>query len=96
MILSNEPGLYRTGAYGIRIENLILVEDRPVEAGEKPCFGFATLTLVPYDRRLIDLDLLTGTERAQVDAYHAEVHATLAPLVDAGTVDWLAAATAPL
>ncbi len=96
MILSNEPGFYRTGAYGIRIENLILVEDRPVEAGERPCLAFSTLTLVPYDRQLIDLGLLTDTERAQVNAYHAEVRATLAPLVDEGSVDWLAGATAPL
>ncbi|MEP9355067.1 aminopeptidase P family protein [Xanthobacter sp. KR7-65] len=96
MILSNEPGYYRTGAYGIRIENLILVERRTVEGAEKPCLGFSTLTLVPYDRRLIDLGLLDGGEREQVDAYHAEVHAALADGLDVAARDWLARATAPL
>ncbi|MFG1345248.1 aminopeptidase P family protein [Xanthobacter autotrophicus DSM 431] len=96
MILSNEPGFYRTGAYGIRIENLILVERREVEGAEKPCLGFATLTLVPYDRRLIDLSLLDGAERAQVDAYHATVAAALAGDLDAAERNWLLAATAPL
>lgn len=96
MILSNEPGFYRTGAYGIRIENLILVAPRAVEEALKPCLGFETLTLVPYDRRLIDLDLLDATERAQVDAYHREVAATLGPELEADARDWLQAATAPL
>lgn len=96
MILSNEPGFYRTGAYGIRIENLILVAPRTVEEALKPCLGFETLTLVPYDRRLIDLDLLDATERAQVDAYHREVAATLGPELEADARDWLQAATAPL
>ncbi|QRG07734.1 aminopeptidase P family protein [Xanthobacter dioxanivorans] len=96
MILSNEPGYYRTGAYGIRIENLILVERRAVEGAQKPCLGFSTLTLVPYDRRLIDLALLDAAERAQVDAYHQRVAEALAPELDADVRDWLQAATAPL
>lgn len=96
MILSNEPGYYRTGAYGIRIENLMLVEPREVEEAEKPCLGFSTLTVVPYDRRLIDLDLIDDRERAQIDAYHAEVRALLAPHLEAHENDWLVAATARL
>ncbi|MFG1284291.1 aminopeptidase P family protein [Xanthobacter autotrophicus] len=96
MILSNEPGYYRTGAYGIRIENLILVERRTVEGAEKPCLGFSTLTLVPYDRRLIDLSLLDGAEREQVDAYHALVAQALADDLDEVEREWLAQATAPL
>jgi len=96
MILSNEPGYYKAGAYGIRIENLILVERREVEGGEKPCLGFSTLTLAPYDRRLIDLSLLDGAERAAVNAYHAAVREALAPLLDATANDWLAWATAPV
>ncbi len=96
MILSNEPGFYRAGAYGIRIENLILVEPRAVEGAEKPCLGFATLTLAPYDRRLIELVLLDSIEREAIDRYHRFVREAIAPLVDPETAGWLAAATAPL
>ena len=96
MILSNEPGFYRTGAYGIRIENLILVEPQDVEGAEKPCLGFSTLTLVPYDRRLINLSLLEGIEREQVDAYHALVAEALAEDLDEAAREWLSQATAPL
>lgn len=96
MILSNEPGFYRTGAYGIRIENLIIVEARQVEDAEKPCLGFSTLTLAPYDRRLIDLSLLDGAEREAVDRYHRLVREAIAPLLDPPTAGWLADATAPL
>jgi Xaa-Pro aminopeptidase len=97
MILSNEPGYYRTGAYGIRIENLILVtEAKPVAHAEKPLNGFETLTLAPIDARLIDIALLTGEELAWLDAYHARVRDELAPLVDAPTREWLMAATAAL
>ncbi|MFS8036009.1 aminopeptidase P family protein [Xanthobacter sp. AM11] len=96
MILSNEPGYYRTGAYGIRIENLILVERREIAGGERPCLGFSTLTLAPYDRQLMDLSLLDGAERAQVDAYHAQVAAALGPLLEGEDGAFLAAATAPL
>ncbi len=71
MILSNEPGYYAAGRYGIRIENLVLVEPRAVEGGERPVFGFETLTLVPYDRRLIEPALLDTSERAWIDSYHA-------------------------
>jgi Xaa-Pro aminopeptidase len=94
MILSDEPGFYEAGRYGIRIENLLLVRREPGTA--RPFLGFETLTLVPYDRRLIAPALLTGAERAQVDAYHARVMAGIGPLLDAPCRAWLASATAPL
>jgi len=97
MILSNEPGYYRTGAYGIRIENLILVtEAAPVLGAEKPLNAFETLTLAPIDARLIDVALLNGDELAWLNAYHGRVRDTLAPLVDVGTRAWLITATVPL
>jgi Xaa-Pro aminopeptidase len=97
MILSNEPGYYRIDAYGIRIENLILVTEAAAVAGaEKPLNAFETLTLAPIDRRLIEPALLTATEIAWLDAYHARVRDALAALVDAPTRAWLLAATAAL
>jgi Xaa-Pro aminopeptidase len=97
MILSNEPGYYRTGAYGIRIENLLLVVAAPPVAGsEKELNAFETLTLAPIDRRLVEPSLLSDDERRWLDRYHARVAATLTPLVDAETRTWLAAATRPL
>jgi Xaa-Pro aminopeptidase len=97
MILSNEPGYYRTGVYGIRTENLILVtEAPPVAEADKPLNAFETLTLAPIDARLIDAPLMTGEEIAWLDAYHARMRDTLAPLLDAQDRDWLIAATAPL
>src|ERR1700730_3664064 len=96
MILSNEPGYYKTSAYGIRIENLVLVVEAPAVAGaEKPLNAFETLTLAPIDRRLIVAGMLTPDERAWLDRYHAGVDATLAPLLDAETRAWLPGATPP-
>ena len=97
MILSNEPGYYKAGAYGIRIENLVLVIEAPAVAGaEKPLHAFETLTLAPIDRRLVAPALMTGDEIAWLDAYHARVRAELSPLLDAESRDWLARAAAPL
>jgi len=97
MILSNEPGYYKTGAYGIRIENLVLVQAAPQVAGaEKPLLGFETLTLAPIDRRLIAPAALTADEIAWLDAYHARVRTELSPLLDGDTTAWLMRATAPL
>jgi Xaa-Pro aminopeptidase len=97
MILSNEPGYYKTGAYGIRIENLVLTITPPaVAGGEKPLLGFETLTLAPIDRRLIAPAQMTADEIAWLDAYHARVCAELSPLLDADTQAWLARATAPI
>jgi Xaa-Pro aminopeptidase len=97
MILSNEPGFYLPGAYGIRIENLLLTQATPALPGQaKPFLAFETLTLAPYDRRLIDLPQLAAAERAWIDAYHARVLAEVGPGLDAETAGWLAAACAPL
>ena len=97
MILSNEPGYYKTGAYGIRIENLVLVKEAAApEGAEKPLNEFETLTLAPIDRRLILTRMLTAKERAWIDAYHAQVRAALSPALDAPTRAWLDAATRPL
>jgi Xaa-Pro aminopeptidase len=97
MILSNEPGYYKTSAYGIRIENLVLVIAEPEPKGaEKPLNAFETLTLAPIDRRLIDAAMLTEKERAWVDSYHERVRDMIAPLVDADTRKWLKDATQPL
>ena len=97
MIVSNEPGYYKTGAYGIRIENLVAVTDpADVPGGERPMLGFETLTLAPIDRALIAPGLLTPEERGWMDGYHARVRETLAPLLDAETRTWLEEATRPL
>jgi Xaa-Pro aminopeptidase len=97
MICSNEPGYYKEDAYGIRIENLVLVtEPKPVPGGDREMMEFETLTLVPIDRRLIVKELLTAEEVAWVDAYHARVEETIGPDLDAETRRWLAAAAAPL
>ncbi len=97
MVVSNEPGYYETGAYGIRIENLVAVTEAD-DRGGGGFLGFETLTLAPIDRALIDPAMLTAVERAWLDAYHARVGETLAPLLadDAETLAWLGAATAPL
>ena len=95
MILSNEPGYYRTGEYGVRIENLILVtEPEAMRGGERPMMGFETLTLAPIDRRLIDSALLTPEERAWIDEYHARVSRELGPALDEETRAWFGDATA--
>ncbi|MDV2984305.1 UNVERIFIED_CONTAM: aminopeptidase P family protein [Methylobacteriaceae bacterium AG10] len=96
MILSNEPGYYRSRAYGIRIENLILVEARTIPGADRPMLGFETLTLAPIDRRLIDPALLGAADTAWLDAYHARVRAALAPDLDGPTREWLETATRPL
>jgi Xaa-Pro aminopeptidase len=97
MIVSNEPGYYKEGAYGIRIENLqVVTAPQEIKGGERPMMAFETLTLAPIDRRLIAKSLLTDEERAQVDAYHARVRAVVGPQVPADVRAWLDEATAPL
>jgi Xaa-Pro aminopeptidase len=97
MILSNEPGYYKTGAYGIRIENLVLVVGAAAVPGaEKALYAFETLTLAPIDRRLILAEMLTPDEAAWLDRYHARVFDALSPLLDADSRAWLTAATRPL
>ncbi len=96
MILSNEPGYYKTGAYGIRIENLVLVEPRTVEGAEKPVLGFHTLTLAPIDTRLVEVSMLSPEEKAWLNTYHARVAREIGPLVPADVRSWLEEATQPL
>lgn len=97
MIVSNEPGFYREGHYGIRLENLIAVtEAAPIDGGEAPMLGFENLTLAPFDRRLIAPELLTEAERDWLNAYHARVLRELQPLLDGGDARWLEAACALL
>ena len=97
MILSIEPGYYREGAFGIRIETLAVVTPPETPAGgDRPMLGFETLTLAPIDRRLIDATLLEPAERAWLDAYHARVLEAVSPLVEPDTRRWLRAACAPL
>src|SRR5690606_36124756 len=93
MICSNEPGYYKTGAYGIRIENLVVVTAPQDRGGERPMMGFETLTLAPIDLDLVDPGLLTAQERAWLNRYHARVREVLSPLVDADTRAWLERAT---
>ena len=97
MIVSNEPGYYKEGAWGIRIENLVAVAALgAVPGGERPLHGFETLTLAPIDRTLVDLALMTPAEVEWLDAYHARVAAEIGPLVDAKTRAWLAEVCRPL
>lgn len=98
MILSNEPGYYREGAFGIRIENLVAVETAPELAGgdARAMLHFETLTFVPIDRRLIDPAALSVPERAWLDAYHREVWAKIAPRVSDTARTWLEDATQPI
>ncbi|RWA65778.1 aminopeptidase P family protein [Mesorhizobium sp.] len=97
MMLSNEPGYYKEGAYGIRIENLVLVTAaEQVEGGDIAMHGFETLTLAPIDKRLVRTDLLTRDELHWLDTYHARVLAEIGPMLDGETLAWLEKATAPL
>ncbi|MDZ4138951.1 MAG: aminopeptidase P family protein [Erythrobacter sp.] len=96
MILSNEPGYYKSGAFGIRIENLVLVEEREIAGSEGRYLGFETLTFVPLDRKLIARELLTADEIAWVDEYHAKVRALIAPQLAGDDLAWLERETAAL
>ncbi|MHB2017836.1 MAG: aminopeptidase P family protein [Candidatus Xenobia bacterium] len=96
MICSDEPGYYRTGAYGIRIENLVAVVPVDIPGAEQNMLGFETLTLAPIDRRLIVKAMLTDSEVRWVDDYHARVRDVITPRVDEATAAWLKQATAPL
>jgi Xaa-Pro aminopeptidase len=97
MIVSNEPGYYKTGAYGIRIENLVLVrEPETVAGGERETMSFETLTLVPIERRLVVPELMSARQLDWLDAYHARVWESIGPELGPQDRAWLEAATAPL
>jgi Xaa-Pro aminopeptidase len=96
MIISNEPGYYKTGEYGIRIENLVLVVPREIEGAEKEMLGFETLTFAPIDRRLIDVQMLEPEELVWLNCYHAHVLAKIGPELQGADLEWLRAACAPI
>ncbi|WP_293882896.1 aminopeptidase P family protein [Sphingomonas sp.] len=96
MFLSNEPGYYKPDAYGIRIENLVLVETRHFPDGDMTMLGFETLTFAPIDRNMMDITMLTGAERAWIDGYHAQVLAIVGSQLDGDAAVWLAEVCAPL
>jgi Xaa-Pro aminopeptidase len=98
MIVSNEPGYYKTGAYGIRLENLVLIHAAPPASHDdaQPMLAMRPLTLAPFDQRLIDIAQITPEERAWLDAYHAHVYASLHPLLPEKERQWLHQACAPL
>jgi Xaa-Pro aminopeptidase len=96
MILSNEPGYYLPDGYGIRLENLLLVQQANLPEATKPFLCFETLTLAPFDRRLLNQALMTAPECAWLDAYHARVLREVGPALDPAAADWLKAACAPL
>ena len=96
MILSNEPGYYREGAFGIRLENLIVVQEAPALGDNRTQLSFETLTFVPFDRRLILVSELSAEEKGWLDAYHASVLEKVGPRLQPDVLDWLTAACAPL
>jgi Xaa-Pro aminopeptidase len=96
MIISNEPGYYKTGEYGIRIENLVLVVPREIEGAEKEMLGFETLTFAPIDRHLIDVQMLDSEELIWLNCYHAHVLAKIGPTLSGGDLEWLQRACAPI
>jgi Xaa-Pro aminopeptidase len=96
MILSNEPGYYKTGEYGIRIENLVLVVEKPIEGAEKETLGFETLTFAPIERRLVDVSMLSDSELQWLNDYHAEVLARIGPRLEGEDKAWLERQCAPL
>jgi len=97
MIVSNEPGYYKTGGYGIRVENLqVVTPASDIPGGERPMLGFEQLTMAPHDRRLIDASLLTPEEIAQLNAYHAQVLAVVGPKLEGAEKTWLEQACAPI
>ena len=96
MVVSNEPGYYKAGAYGIRIENLLVVTAAAPGGAEREFLGFETLTLAPIDLNLVEASMLTAEETAWLDAYHARVNDELVPLVDKKNLTWLSKATRAL
>lgn len=96
MIVSNEPGYYKPGAYGIRIENLMVVIEKTIGGAENPMLGFEPITLAPIDRNLIDTPLLSDAERIWLDDYHSKVLTLIGPYLSAAERAWLGEQTAPI
>jgi Xaa-Pro aminopeptidase len=96
MFLSNEPGYYKPDHYGIRIENLVVVEERRIAGGDTPMLGFETLTFAPIDTTLIDDTLLTAEERAWLNGYHVQVLDIVGPQLDGDAKAWVQTACAPI
>jgi Xaa-Pro aminopeptidase len=96
MIISNEPGYYKEGAYGIRLENLVVVQEEKIDGGDRDMLGFETITLAPFDRSMIVAKLLDADETAWLDGYHRWVRDTLTPLLEPEVAAWLAEATAEI
>ena len=96
MLLSNEPGYYKAGQYGIRIENLVLVEKRAIDGAEGDYLGFETVTFVPIDRTLVETALLTQAEKDWWNQYHERVRELLAPQLQGDDLAWLIEACRPL
>ena len=96
MILSNEPGYYKAGAFGIRIENLVVVTPQRIAGAEEDMLGFETITFAPIAQNLVEVALLSGAEADWLDAYHAEVLAKLGADMGGEERAWLEAACAPL
>jgi Xaa-Pro aminopeptidase len=96
MFLSNEPGYYKTGEYGIRIENLVLVTPQEVEGAEKKLLGFETLTFAPIDPALVEVSLLSTEERDWLNAYHAQVLEVVGPQLEGEVKAWLEEQCKPL
>lgn len=96
MIVSNEPGYYRDGCFGIRCENLLVVRELEPPAGDRPMLAFEAITLLPFDRRLLDPALLEPAEVAWLNSYHRRVAEAVGPLLDSATRQWLERATQPL
>jgi Xaa-Pro aminopeptidase len=96
MILSNEPGYYRDGCFGIRCENLLVVQAIEDSGYETPMMKFDALTMVPFDNRLLSVDLLTGPELSWINAYHSRVNKVLGPLLSGAEKAWMEQATRSL
>jgi len=96
MIISNEPGYYKGGNFGIRLENLIVVQEEEMAGGDREMLSFETITLAPFDRSMVEITLLDGDEIRWLDAYHGWVRATLSPMLEPGVAAWLAEATAEI
>ncbi|MCB1708122.1 MAG: M24 family metallopeptidase C-terminal domain-containing protein, partial [Halioglobus sp.] len=96
MIVSNEPGYYRDGGFGIRCENLVVVRESPRAEPERAMLEFEAITLVPFDLRLVDAALMSAAELAWLDGYHRRVAIEIGPLLDDPDREWLANATRPL